>query len=102
MGPIFVVHDSCATESAGEIQDRTQEHLVASDRGVARARRMLLRAIQKVQVGADPPHVVRAAERNSFPGMNVSEETIPAGMSVEEYLRRRRAALEPAPAGAFK
>jgi phthalate 4,5-dioxygenase oxygenase subunit len=102
MGPIFVVHDSCASESTGEIQDRTQEHLVASDRGVARARRMLLRAIQIVQEGEDPPHVIREAERNRFPGLNVTEEKLPADMSIDDYLRQRKAALEPAPAGAFK
>src|SRR5581483_10511465 len=57
MGPIFVVQDSYATESASPIQQRAEEHLAASDRGILEARRMLLRAIRDVQEGRDPPNV---------------------------------------------
>ncbi len=88
MGPIFVVHDNYATETAGPIQDRTQERLGSVDAGVALARRMLLRAIRDVQEGRDPPHVIRRPEDNSFPDMGVREEKIPAGMSWQEYRRR--------------
>jgi len=94
MGPIFVVHDSYATETAGEIQDRTQEYLGTVDAGVAIARQQLLRAIRDVQEGRDPPHVVRTPEANHFDHVTVTEETIPADMSWEEY-RERRASHAP-------
>jgi len=85
MGPIFVVQDSYATETAGAIQDRTQERLAPIDAGVAFARRMLLRAIQDVQEGRDPPHLVRRPEDNEFDGLGVTEERIPAGTTWEAY-----------------
>jgi hypothetical protein len=91
MGPIFVVHDSYATETAGPIQNRTQEALGSVDAGVALARRMLLRAITDVQEGRDPPHVIRRPEDNHFPGMGVTEEKVPAGITWQEFRRRRQA-----------
>jgi hypothetical protein len=95
MGAIFVVQDSYATETAGPIQDRTREFLGAGDRGVALARRMLLQAIADVQAGRDPPHVIRDAAQNTFPGMGVTEETILSSLSWEAY-RRERASRPPA------
>lgn len=89
MGPIFVPHDSYATESAGDIQDRTQERLGAADLAVSAARRVLFRGIRAVQEGQDPPHVVRGIEDNGFPGMGVFEGRIPAGMSWEGYRQMR-------------
>jgi phenylpropionate dioxygenase-like ring-hydroxylating dioxygenase large terminal subunit len=90
MGPIFVVHDNYATETAGPIQDRTQEKLGSVDAGVALARHMLLRAIKDVQEGRDPPHVIRRPEDNHFPDMGVREEKIPAAMTWQEYRQRNK------------
>jgi len=45
MGHDINVHDTWAVESAGPIQDRTQEHLGASDRAITAYRRQLLRAL---------------------------------------------------------
>jgi hypothetical protein len=39
----------------GAIQDRTREHLGYSDRIITAARRMILRAIDDVAEGRDPP-----------------------------------------------
>jgi hypothetical protein len=90
MGPIFVVQDSYATETAGPIQDRTQEHLGAADRGVALARRLLLRAIRDVQEGRDPPHTMRRIEDNAqLRELGVTEDRIPAGTSWPAYRRQR-------------
>jgi hypothetical protein len=89
MGPIFVVQDSYATETAGPIQDRTQERLGAQDPGVAYSRAIMLRAIWDVQEGRDPPHVVRRPEDNQFEGLGVTEERIPATMSWPEYRQQR-------------
>ena len=91
MGPIFVVQDAYATETAGEIQDRTQEHLAASDAALAAARRLMLRAIKDVQEGRDPPHVIRSAEEQErLLEMNVTSEEVPSGTTWEQYQERRR------------
>jgi hypothetical protein len=92
LGAIFVVGDSYATETAGPIQDRTAEVLGSIDAGVALARVMLLRAIKDVEEGRDPPHVIRRAEDNHFPGLGVTEERIPSSMGWQDYRQRRRAA----------
>jgi phthalate 4,5-dioxygenase oxygenase subunit len=66
MGPNFQVQDSWAAESAGQIQDRTQERLGQSDRALIAVRRILLHAIQAVQDGHVAPHVVKTAEDNQM------------------------------------
>jgi len=48
-------------ESQGEINDRSQEHLGSSDRGIVKYRRMLTREMEKVSKGQDPICVFRAA-----------------------------------------
>jgi len=48
MGEDINVHDQWAVESMGAIQDRTKEHLGASDRAIAAYRRLLQRAITDV------------------------------------------------------
>jgi hypothetical protein len=65
MGPIFLVHDSCATESMGPIYDRAQEHLGVSDMTVIAVRRFLLRALRAVEAGpgAAPCDPHRGPER---------------------------------------
>lgn len=78
MGMAFQVHDTCATEGAGAIQDRTQEHLGYGDIAMVTARKVLLGAIRDVQEGRDPPHVVRQASDNRFPDLVVDSGLIPA------------------------
>jgi phenylpropionate dioxygenase-like ring-hydroxylating dioxygenase large terminal subunit len=90
LGAIFVVGDAYATETAGAIQDRSTERLGSVDAGVALARRMLLRAIEDIQEGRDPPHVIRRPEDNNFPDLGVTEERIPHGMTWKDYLGHRR------------
>ena len=46
--------------------DRTQEHLSDKDLAITGMRAAIYNAIQDVQEGADPPHVVRSAEQNDF------------------------------------
>ena len=50
------------TEGAGLIQDRTQEHLGYTDRGIVAMRKMILQAISDVQTGKDPPGVIRVGD----------------------------------------
>ncbi len=63
----FLNHDACATESMGAIFDRSKEHLGVSDRAVIAVRKFLLAAVRELQEGHEPPHLIRAAERNRFP-----------------------------------
>ncbi|MPZ12878.1 MAG: Rieske 2Fe-2S domain-containing protein [Chloroflexi bacterium] len=90
MGPIFVVQDAFATETAGEIQDRSREHLAASDAGLAAARRMMLRAIKDVQEDRDPPHVIRRPEdQDRLLEISVTSEQVPVGTTWEQYRVQR-------------
>jgi hypothetical protein len=54
MGEDINVHDQWAVESMGPIQDRTKEHLGASDKAIAAYRRLLVRAIRDVAEGRKP------------------------------------------------
>ena len=61
MGHDINVHDQWAVESMGPIQDRTAEHLGASDKGITAYRRMLLAAID-------------APDGDALPGLNGSPD----------------------------
>ncbi|HZV63691.1 MAG TPA: aromatic ring-hydroxylating dioxygenase subunit alpha, partial [Telluria sp.] len=56
--------DMMAWISQGTIADRTQEHLGASDRGVAMYRKVLKRELKKVESGIDPMGVLRDPQRD--------------------------------------
>jgi hypothetical protein len=55
MGLDINVHDNWAVESPGPIQDRTAEHLGASDKAIIANRKLLLRAIEQIGNGEAPP-----------------------------------------------
>jgi hypothetical protein len=55
MGFDINVHDQWAVESLGPIQDRTNEHLGTSDKAITSYRKMLIRAIDGLERGEDPP-----------------------------------------------
>jgi nitrite reductase/ring-hydroxylating ferredoxin subunit len=56
--PIGVIQDQAITESMGPIYDRTQEHLVPSDKGIVLARSVFLRAAKALRdQGVTPPGV---------------------------------------------
>ncbi len=88
-GTVFVVGDHWVTESAGPIQDRTQEHLGAADFEITAARRMMLRAIRELQEGGEPPHVIRSAEANDLSHLTQEENVVDVPMSLDEYRRQR-------------
>ncbi len=56
--------DMLAWVAQGPISDRTLEHLVTSDRGVALYHNLLLQEIEKVERGEEPMAVVRDASKN--------------------------------------
>jgi phenylpropionate dioxygenase-like ring-hydroxylating dioxygenase large terminal subunit len=74
--------DACAVEGAGPIQDRTQEHLGTTDKAIIAARQRILDAIQAVQEGGDPPHVLRDPTANRLAHITVLSEIVPA---TEDY-----------------
>lgn len=80
MGANFRVHDYFATAGEGAIQERTQEHLGATDKAIAAARRILLRAVRDVQEGGDPLHVIRDAGANDFSGLTAVTEMVPVSL----------------------
>lgn len=94
MGPVFIVQDACVTEGAGPLQNRTDEHLGTIDRGIAAARRMLMRAIRDVQEGSDPPHIARKPEENILEGLFVGEEPVPASMDWATYRRHKNSTAD--------
>jgi len=86
MGAIFLVHDSCATESMGPIYDRSQEHLGVSDMTVIAVRKFLLRAIRTVQNGQEPPHVIRSEAQNDLRHVACIATKIPAESDPQRYV----------------
>ncbi len=89
MGTLFAVHDKFAVEGEGPILDRTQERLASSDKAIARARQMLLRAIEDLQAGRDPLHVVRRPEANQFSHLMVTSELVPRSVGWRDYWKER-------------
>jgi phthalate 4,5-dioxygenase oxygenase subunit len=55
MGQDINIHDQWAVESQGKIQDRTIEHLGASDKAITAYRKQLRAAIDTVAAGEAPP-----------------------------------------------
>jgi hypothetical protein len=78
----FQLHDLLITETAGAIQDRSREHLVASDAPLVISRKLLLNAVRDVQQGSEPP---RMKSRNivSIYGK------IPSSADWKEYCRQK-------------
>ena len=59
----IAMQDASIQESMGAIQDRTHEHLCATDKGIVMARRMLLRAAKAAAEGGAVPATDPAAQR---------------------------------------
>jgi phthalate 4,5-dioxygenase oxygenase subunit len=91
MGFGFQAHDAFATTSQGAIQDRTEEHLVSSDKAIIAARKLLEKAIRDVQEGREPPHVIREPSQNRFPHFLVISDMIPDTSNWKAYTQRLEA-----------
>ena len=85
LGRDFQAQDGCVIEGAGPIQDRTAEHLGYSDKGIAAARKVLLRAVRAVQAGEEPQHVVRDPALNHFPELGARKEDVPVAFGWSHY-----------------
>jgi phthalate 4,5-dioxygenase len=91
MGSGFQAHDAFATASQGAIQDRTEEHLVSSDKAIIAARKLLEKAIRDVQEGREPPHVIREPSQNRVPHLLVISDMISNAGDWKEYTRKLEA-----------
>ncbi len=87
MGHGFQAHDVFATSSQGAIQDRTQEHMVSSDKAIVAARKLIEKAIRDIQEGREPPHVVRDPGQNRFPHLQVISDLLPSTTDFKQHTR---------------
>ncbi len=91
MGSGFQAHDAFATASQGAIQDRTDEHLVSSDKAIMAARKLMQKAIKDIQEGREPPHVIRAASENHFRHLLVLSDMVPGKSDWKSYSKNLEA-----------
>ena len=63
--PVVVRQDEMAWVGQHAISDRTQEHLVTSDKGVILYHNLIMESIDKVERGEDPMGVVRDEAKNT-------------------------------------
>jgi phthalate 4,5-dioxygenase len=91
------VHDQCAVESMGPIQDRTREHLGTSDKVIMANRRALLKAIESVQAGGAAPGVADPALAAQMIGPDTVDGIAPAGAWPTWWKEQVRAKRESAP-----
>ena len=89
MGSGFQTHDAFATGSQGAVQDRTQEHIVSSDIAIVAARKLMEKAINDIQEGREPPHVIRAPEQNNLSHLLVISDLIEGVSDWKEYTRQQ-------------
>ena len=59
----IAMQDASIQESMGAIQDRTREHLCATDSGIIMTRKLLLRAAKDAAEGRPVPAIEPAAQR---------------------------------------
>src|SRR5690606_21251572 len=94
MGYDINVHDQWAVESQGPIQDRTREHLAASDKCIYAYRRMLVKAIEGTLAGeGKAPMIITAQEAPQFTGpasVDGIATASEAGNYLEQADRKRR------------
>ncbi|HTI88865.1 MAG TPA: Rieske 2Fe-2S domain-containing protein [Alphaproteobacteria bacterium] len=89
MGPSFLVHDAFAVESAGPINDRTQEMLGTTDIMIVQARRQILAGIEAVMAGKEPAHLFRNERDSDIAELVVCSEVIPASASHKTFWKER-------------
>ena len=71
--------DAAIQESMGTIQDRTREHLVSSDNGIVKTRRLLMDAASAAARGNAPPGLAPAAQ-----GVRAVAMVVPREMSLPD------------------
>ena len=94
LGGDFLADDGCVTQGAGPIQDRTQEHMGYTDKGIAAARRALLRAVRAVQAGEEAPGIVRDPAQNDFGYVGATKDVVPTAFGWSHYWEHDAAKTE--------
>jgi phthalate 4,5-dioxygenase len=89
LGISFPDQDACVTEGAGPIQDRTQEHLASTDKCLVASRMMLLKAIQDLQQGKEPPLFTRHAANNPEIRLVTAGIRVPPGADWHAHVREQ-------------
>ncbi|MFT5138943.1 MAG: 5,5'-dehydrodivanillate O-demethylase [Rhodothermales bacterium] len=80
-----VNQDMLVWSSQGIIADRTQEHLVRSDRGIIMMRNRFFSDLEKIKTGEDPKGLIRDQKKNQGVQLPiVGKEQYTAGLSQEE------------------
>jgi hypothetical protein len=87
MGFHFHAQDAFATESQGAVKNRTEENWVSADKPIVAARKLLLKAIQDVCDGREPPHILREPGAAHAPKILVLSEVLPAEANPREYVK---------------
>jgi phenylpropionate dioxygenase-like ring-hydroxylating dioxygenase large terminal subunit len=85
----FQLHDLLITESQGAVQDRTREHVVPSDAPLVASRKLLLKAIQDVQRGLEPPRMGKIANGSRLRNIVSIYGTIPSSSDWKAYCREK-------------
>ena len=78
MGDDINVHDQWAVESLGKIQDRTKEHLGTTDKAIIANRKIMIRAIEALENGAEPEITLRPANPATCRGPVAIDTIAPA------------------------
>ncbi len=86
IGTLFATQDAMANETQGPIQDRTKEMLGVADMSITAWRRMLIRAIQTVQEGGDPPGAIRDPRVNEVDPMFLKRNAPPTDEELQTNL----------------
>jgi phthalate 4,5-dioxygenase oxygenase subunit len=86
LGYGFAYHDMVICEAQGQIYDRTNEVLGPEDRSIAMVRRVMLDAINDMEAGRDPPHVVRAPRQAVFADLIVVADIIAVGKDAQQHV----------------
>lgn len=97
VGMNFQIQDLCVVEGIGAIQDRIHEHLGSMDRAIVATRKVLLKAIQVVQQGEDPPGVVRGRVSDR-PRIIAARDLVPTNKHWRDYAKELEGRVLPAEA----
>ena len=88
MGRSAPAQDKFAIETAGVIQDRTQEHLGSTDIVIIEVRKALLAAIKQMEETGTAPGLLRDPKQNTFPDFICTADYVRPGEDGTAYCRR--------------
>jgi phthalate 4,5-dioxygenase oxygenase subunit len=88
MGRYAPAQDAFAIETAGVIQDRTQEHLGSTDIVIIEVRKALLGAVKQMEATGEAPGLLRDPNNNKFPDFICTADYIPDGEDGSAYCKR--------------